>query len=72
MYNDLVQSDYAETFFEAANDNSAWKTILFKTTREIGFVSEIGVYIITLRKINNASALLRFLWGYLIKSIVHR
>ena len=45
MYNDLVQSDYAETFFEAANDNSAWKTILFKTTREMGFVSEMGVYI---------------------------
>ena len=38
----FVQRDSSEVFYEAVNDNSAWKMILFKTIREIGFVCEMG------------------------------
>ena len=42
LHINLVLRDSAEVFYEAVNDNSAWKMILLKTTRKIGFVCEMG------------------------------
>ena len=42
LHINLVLRDSAEVFYEAVNANSEWKMILFKTTRKIGFVCEMG------------------------------
>ena len=39
LHINLVLRDSAEVFYEAVNDNSAWKMILFKTIREIQVLS---------------------------------